>query len=511
MHKVPDTETKKLEKSLRLLDSILGSSGVAIFVTDMNGTIEKWNQASQNMYGYLPDEIIGKSFSILISNNDGDISQFLNRIKNSESIEYLETECTKKNGKPVDVLLFMSPIFDPNGKVIGISTISTDITVEKKIEMDLKECNEKFREILDNANDMIALNEMEENGMPGKFIEINKIGIERLGYSREEFLNMTPQDIVTPEKQSEISINAENLREKRNNQFRIIHLTKDGKTIPVEINNHLFIQNGKTVALAISRDITERIEAEKTMKEYQHDLEKQVKKRTEELAKSNNELENFAYIASHDLREPLRTITSFLQLLEKQYKDQLDDDANDFIEFAVNGAKRLDDMIYDLLEYSKITSHERIFEQVNCEKIFNEALMNLKVSIDETDAVITHDPLPTINGDEQLILQLFQNLLSNAIKYHGEEIPRIHLSVVKKQDHYLFSLNDNGIGMDPKHSKKIFTIFQRLHGRGEYEGTGIGLAISQKIVQQHGGEIWAESKPGEGSTFHFTMFDKLSN
>ena len=137
--------------------------------------------------------------------------------------------------------------------------------------------------------------------------------------------------------------------------------------------------------------------------------------------------------------------------------------------------------------------------------------MNLKVSIDETDAVITHDPLPTINGDEQLILQLFQNLLSNAIKYHGEEIPRIHLSVVKKQDHYLFSLNDNGIGMDPKHSKKIFTIFQRLNGRGEYEGTGIGLAISQKIVQQHGGEIWAESKPGEGSTFHFTMFDKLSN
>ncbi len=401
----------------------------------------------------------------------------------------------------------MSPIFDPDGNVVGVTTISNDVTAEKKIEKDLKECDEKFREILDNANDMITLNEMKENGMPDKFIEVNKIGIERLGYSREEFLNMTPRDIVAPEKHPEMPINAEKLHEKKINQFKITHLTKDGKKIPVEVNNRLFTQNGKTVALAISRDITERRKAEKSMQEYQHDLETQVKKRTEELAKSNKELENFAYIASHDLREPLRTITSFLQLLERQYKDQLDNDANEFIEFAVNGAKRLDDMIYDLLEYSKISSHERSFNRVNCEKIFNEALMNLKASIDENSAVITHDTLPVINGDEQLILQLFQNLLSNAIKYRREEIPRIHLSVVKENDHYHFSLKDNGIGMDPKHSKKIFTIFQRLHGRGEYEGTGIGLAISQKIVQQHGGEIWAESKPGKGSIFHFTIMN----
>lgn len=223
------------------------------------------------------------------------------------------------------------------------------------------------------------------------------------------------------------------------------------------------------------------------------------------LERSNAELQQFAYVASHDLREPLRTITSFLQLLEKRYKDQLDQDANEFIEFAVDGAKRMDDMITDLLEYSRVSSKEREFSLVNIEKILDETLLNLKMGIDESNAVITYDRLPTVYGDKKLLVELLQNIISNAIKYRGKKTPKIHISAKKEANQWLFCVKDNGIGIDSKHINRIFTIFQRLHGMDEFEGTGIGLSIAEKIVQKHNGNIWAESQPGKGSTFYFTI------
>ena len=183
----------------------------------------------------------------------------------------------------------------------------------------------------------------------------------------------------------------------------------------------------------------------------------------------------------------------------------MDQDAKEFIGFAVDGAKRLDAMTNDLLQYSKITSEKREVKPVNFENVLDEALLNLKVPIEENNAVITHDPLPTIISDAQLKVQLFQNLIGNAIKYHSKETPKIHISAKKEKSQYLFSIKDNGIGISPEHLKRIFTIFQRLHTREEYEGTGIGLAIAQKIVHQQGGEIWLESELGKGSTFYFTL------
>ncbi len=382
----------------------------------------------------------------------------------------------------------------------------------KALEEELKESEEKYREVFNNANDMIALNLMEDNGLPGKFIDVNEIAIERLGYSYDELMNMTPKDIVAPEKRSEMPKNALKLFEKGHARFEIIHQTKDGKKIPVEVNNHLFELKGKKVALAISRDITERKRAEEALKESHDNLELKVKERTRELEevinefkRSNEELEQFAHVASHDLREPLRMITSFLQLLEKRYKDQLDQDANEFIEYAVDGAKRLDDKIKDLLKYSQVSGREREYVIVNCERVLEETLINLKISIDENNAVITHDPLPSVKGDEKLLVQLFQNLIANAIKYRRQETPQIHISAKHKKNQYLFSVKDNGIGIDSVHLRRIFTIFQRLHTNDEYEGTGIGLAIAQKIVHQHGGEIWVESELGKGSIFYFTI------
>ena len=339
-----------------------------------------------------------------------------------------------------------------------------------------------------------------------------------MGYSYEEFLDMTPADIIAPDKRSEISGNALELSRKGHATFEIVHQSKGGKRIPVEVNNHLFELDGKIIALAISRDITERKKAEKELKKSNDNLELKVRERTNQLEKvitelknSNEELEQFAHVTSHDLREPLRMIISFLQLLEKRYTDQLDDDAHEFIEFAVDGAKRLDNMINDLLEYSQVKSMVREFEQVDTEKVLDNTLLNLKVPIDENNAIITHDPLPQIVGDKEMLMQLFQNLISNSIKYRSDKSPQIHISVVKEGNQYCFSVEDNGIGINSNQLGRIFTIFQRLHTSEEYEGTGIGLAIAQKIVHQFGGHIWAESEKDKGSIFYFTIPNRVEN
>ncbi len=252
-------------------------------------------------------------------------------------------------------------------------------------------------------------------------------------------------------------------------------------------------------------DITKFKETETELREYQDKLEEKVKKRTEELAKSNDELKHFAYVASHDLREPLRMITSFLQLLERRYTDQLDQDANEFIGFAVDGAKRLDDMINDLLEFSKVTQKKIDFKKVDINKVLEQTKLNLKYAIDINNAKIIYDTLPTVYGDEMLIELLFQNIISNSIKYRSTETPKIDITTTIQSNKYLFAIKDNGIGMSPEHLERIFTIFQRLHSKDEYEGTGIGLAIAEKIIIQHNGKIWAESELGEGTTFYFTI------
>jgi light-regulated signal transduction histidine kinase (bacteriophytochrome) len=223
-----------------------------------------------------------------------------------------------------------------------------------------------------------------------------------------------------------------------------------------------------------------------------------------ELKRSNYDLQQFAYVASHDLQEPLRMISSYLQLIERRYKSKLDQDADEFIEYAVDGAKRLQNLINGLLDYSRVETSGKSFEPVDCEKVFGDTLANLKVAIEESSAVVTHDPLPTVMADRSQILQLFQNLIGNAIKFRSQEEPRIYVSAGRKGDDYTFSVKDNGIGIEEQYKDRIFDLFQRLHSRG-YSGTGIGLSICKRIVERHGGKIWLESTIGRGSTFYFTI------
>jgi len=241
-------------------------------------------------------------------------------------------------------------------------------------------------------------------------------------------------------------------------------------------------------------DISER-------KQAQRELTRQAQK----LKISNAELEQFAYVASHDLQEPLRMVSSYLQLLEHRYNDKLDADANDFIQFATDGAGRMQKLISDLLTYSRSGTHEKAFESVSCEDVLDQALANLQVAIEEENAVITHGPLPIVAADEVQLPQLFQNLIGNGIKFHGAEPPRIHVSAEQNESRWIFAVCDNGIGIDPEHREDIFQIFQRLHSREEYSGTGIGLATCKKIVQNHGGQIWVEAELNRGSEFYFTI------
>jgi two-component system NtrC family sensor kinase len=234
-------------------------------------------------------------------------------------------------------------------------------------------------------------------------------------------------------------------------------------------------------------------------------MELKIKNYSRVLELSNKELESFAYVASHDLQEPLRAVSGFLELVEKQYKNKLDEKGKDFIHRAVSSAKRMQEMINDLLTYSRITTSGQSFELYSLEKILDRVLTNMSPTIERKNAVVTRDPLPELTCDESQIHRLFQNLISNAIKFCDQPQPLIHISAEEQKNHWLLSVKDNGIGIDPSYHETIFKIFQRLHSKDKYPGTGIGLAICQKIVERHEGKIWVESNPGKGSTFFFTL------
>jgi len=270
---------------------------------------------------------------------------------------------------------------------------------------------------------------------------------------------------------------------------------KNGSEFPIEIMlSPLESAEGILVTAAI-RDIATRKTAEA------HLLHK-----VEELNRSNEELGQFAYIASHDLQEPLRMVASYTQLLSRRYKGKLDSDADEFISFAVDGASRMQRLIQDLLTYSRVGTKDSDLLDTSCEEVLQQAIINLRGAIEESGALVTHDPLPAVVADEMQLVQLFQNLVGNAIKYQGPGVPRVHISAaMNRENKWMFSVKDNGLGIDPQYFERIFGMFQRLHKREEFAGTGIGLAICKKIVERHGGTISVESQPGQGSTFRFAL------
>jgi len=335
-------------------------------------------------------------------------------------------------------------------------------------------------------------------GLDGRWLLLNQKYCDIVGHTREKLLERQCRDLTHPD---DLEMSLENMRrlqagETRSCSVEMRYLRAGGSYVWVrETWSQVREPSGAPkYFISILEEITERKQAEEGLEQSMA-----------ELARSNAELEQFGYVVSHDLQEPLRMVSSYLQLIARRYQDRLDGEANEFIAFAVDGATRMKKMITDLLAYSRVGKQKEGIAPIACETALNEARANLEAPITESSAEVSHDPLPTVVGNAHLLVHLFQNLIGNAIKFHGKEPPRIHVSATPDEQGWLFSVRDNGIGLKQEDADRIFLVFQRLHTRDEYPGTGIGLAICKKIVENHGGRIWVESEPGKGAAFHFTL------
>lgn len=484
----------QLQQSQLLLTSVLNSSldGVAAYaaVRDSQGNIVdfKWlllNPAAERMSSRTSQDLVGKYLleEVPQVGNNGLFELYVSVVETGET---LDTEFYYKHDRDIDAWLHIVAVKLND----GIAVTFRNITERKRSEAALLRSEARFRALTQASSDIITLTDAQSQ------VIYQSSAVERvLGYSPAEFVGEIPQQVLHPEdvasQQAAIGWMQANPGIPKVLEYRLRH--KNGEWVWLEGVATNWLDDPDIAAVVIlTRDITERKRAEIALSRYAQDL-----------SRSNAELEQFAYIASHDLQAPLGTIASYAQLLEKRYHEQLDPQAHKFIGSIVNTCARMQALIDDLLEYSRVGTSQKPFDLVSCDRVFEEACANLQVAIAKNEAAIACSELPVVMGDSFQLVQLFQNLIGNAIKYRGISSPRVDVRAVLQGDNWLFSVQDNGIGIAQQYYSRIFQIFQRLHTQKEYSGTGIGLAICQKIVDRHGGRIWLESEIDRGSTFYF--------
>jgi PAS domain S-box-containing protein len=550
---------EKLREERDRTQAYLDTAGVIFMVVDAEGKVSLINQKGCEILGFNQEEIVGKVWidNFLPADARGDVQTVFQTLMTGEvkPVEYFENPVLTKGGGKRIIAWHNTTLKDEAGNIVGALSSGEDITDVRYVEemlwqraaqlsllnvvgskiaavLDLDSLLEKATQLIQESFGyhhaaIFAMNrerdELVMKTKAGSFADLYpadhrlKLGQGMVGWvglygetllandvdAEPRYVNLYPDILPT---ESELSVPLRVAGEiigvldvqspQRDafddNDVMVIETLADQVAIAIE-NARLYEE--------LQQELTERQRAEKKLEHYAAELER-----------SNRELEHFAYIASHDLQEPLRMVTSYLQLLERRYRGKLDQDADDFIAYAVDGATRMHLLINDLLTYSRVSTRAKPFEPTNCSDILSHALSNLGVAIEESEATITFDDLPIVEADATQLTQVFQNLISNAIKFHKKDVPPcIHVSAERQEDGWRFSVRDNGIGIAAEHTERIFLIFQRLHTREEYPGTGIGLAVCKKIVERHNGRLWVESKPGEGSTFYFTIPDNTQN
>jgi len=491
------TET---DRQKQLLATTLSSIGDGVIVTDTEARVTFLNRAAASLTGWSSEQALGSPiadvFKIVDEQTRASVENPVAHVLRAGAVAGLtnHTLLVRKDGGVLPIDDSGAPICQPGGRLLGVVLVFRDITERHRAEEALRESEERLRNLFHQA--AVGIKRLDTEG---HLLQVNEKLCQILGYSSDELLRLSVADIThrddLPQERAELA----RLMAREIPQYVIEKrcIRKDGDVIWVRVTNSLPAAGDRPDKWCISivEEITARKQADETLRQT-----------TAELARSNQDLEQFAYVASHDLQEPLRMVAGYLQLLSERYRGKLDEKADKFIAYAVDGAERMAGLIRDLLAYSRVNSRGEQFRKTSAEEALQIALRNLAASIEESGAAVHSGPLPVVRADKTQLSQLFQNLVGNAVKFRSpDRTAEIQVSAEQNAGCWLFTVRDNGIGFDEKYQDKMFLIFQRLQGRGKYPGTGIGLAICKRIVERHGGRIWATSRPGHGSTFHFTI------
>ncbi|MGA2798619.1 MAG: PAS domain S-box protein [Thermoguttaceae bacterium] len=493
--------TGESRAAFRYARSLLEASLDPLVTISPEGKVTDVNKATELATGVSRERLIGSNFSDYFTEPHKANEGYLKVLAEGLVRDYPLT-IRHVSGSTMDVLYNATVYKNEAGETQGVFAAARDITERKRAEQALRAASLYARGLLEASLDPLVTISHE-----GNITDVNQATELATGVARNDLIGSVFSSYFTEPQQAD-----EGYRKVISEGFvRDYPLTirhASGRTMDVLYNAAIYKNEAGQVqgVFAAARDITERKRAEEELNHYREHLEELVTQRTEELSRSNRDLEQFAYAASHDLQEPLRMISGYLQLLSERYKGQLDEKADKYIDYSVDGAARMSILIRDLLDYSRVNTRGEELRNVDCNKAFESALRNLGSAIKESGANVTHDSLPVLSADQTQLAQLFQNLVGNAIKFRSpQRPPQIHVSARKDQSHWLFRVEDNGIGFEQQYEDKIFMIFQRLHGRGQYPGTGIGLAICKRIIERHGGRIWAASEPDKGTNFFFTI------
>ena len=490
-----------------------------IAIVDIDYQILRVNQALAGRLGVKADNCIGrKCFELIHGSNEPPLICPHKLMLEDGKEHKIEVNEAKLKG---DFINSASPIHNKKQEIAGCVHVLRDITERKKAEKTLQVEHDLLQDIMNGAkNSHLVYLDRNFN-----FVRVNEAYAQTCGYRPEEMIGKNHFDLYPHEENEAIFSHVRDtgeMVEYHDKPFEFPDQPERGVTYwdwtltPIKSQNDvvslIFSLYETTKSKRAELKIKKLLENEQQLTEELQvsneeliDTQNKLRKSINKLEISNQELEQFAYVASHDLQEPLRMVGSFTQLLEKRYKNKLDDDADEYIGFIVEGSHRMKDLIDDLLVFSRLNTDKKEFKLTDLNQLLENVLFNFKSVIEDNKIQIIVDSLPIIKCDESQVNQLFQNLISNAIKFRDEKTPEIHISCQNSDNHWLFGVSDNGIGIDAEHQDKIFDVFRRLHNRDEYEGTGIGLAICKRIVERHEGQIWVESEQGQGSTFYFTL------
>jgi len=511
----------KLRESERWLATTLRCIGDGVITTDTDGHVRSMNPVAEALTGWRVGEALGRDvadiFAVLDEGTRERVENPIRRVLQSGvalglTSHFLRDQCGGET--PIDDST--APIKDDKGNMVGVVLAFHDVTERKQAEQVLRETANQLKGLLNAIPEVLLIeNEKHEivwaNDGARHLLNIKEGDRSVVPIEVTEQLIKGHKDIVIRKVKHEgmaLECKSRILSDSRGTT--VLSMLTDVTKLDELLQTMLAVtpsqteeesRGGEVNVLSLLSDVSE---LEKVAAHWSKIAEENEQKAVA-LERSNAELEQFAYVASHDLQEPLRMVASYTQLLARRYQGRLDADADEFIGYAVDGATRMQGLIQGLLAYSRVSTHTTDFEPTDSEAAFDQAIADLRKAVEESGAVVTHERLPTVMADETQLGQLFQNLIGNAIKFHGEQPPRVHISAEQQGNEWVFAVRDNGIGIDPEYSERIFIVFQRLHGKADYPGTGIGLAICKKIVERHGGRIWIESSAGQGSTFYFTI------